>query len=73
MVNPTKYLESCATKNAPTGEAIKAAKELAQKAKEEAAKLTDEAYKAAHATFKNTKEIGADELAEAYKAAHGIV
>lgn len=73
MVNPINYVEACGAKNAPTGEAIKVAKEAAAKAKEEVAKLAEDAYKAAHDTFKNVKEPDADKLAEAYRAAHGIM
>ena len=73
MVNPVKYVEACGAKNAPTGEALKVAKEAAAKAKEEVTKMAEDAYKAAHDTFKNVQETGADKLAEAYRAAHGIM
>lgn len=66
------YVKACATKNAPTGKAQKAAEEAAKLAKKKAAELKDKAYQVAHTTLPKTADDNAAKLAEAYRAAHGI-
>ena len=66
-INPIKYVESCAAKNAPTGNGIKETKKIVDEAK----KAAEKAYKEAHqpidtAAIKEAAEVSKDIPADKY-------